>query len=147
MFFHLLFAAIYKADNSYISSAASIKRVYLNWMLSLVLFVFILTLLFVVYDKLILLKKNLTHLTWQCKQPNKFWKWIVTKSFLKEIGLFTVMSCRTHESNYLDMKLEQNTWKPIKGFCISVIKQNSLILVIVPCFSAYHYCITLFFEP
>ena len=45
----LFFAANYKANKHYMSSAASIESVCLNWMLSLVLFVFILAFLFVIY--------------------------------------------------------------------------------------------------
>ena len=47
--FYLLFATNYKADNHCMSSAASIESVFLNWMLSLVLFIFILAFLPVIY--------------------------------------------------------------------------------------------------
>ena len=48
-FYYLLFAANYKANNHYMSSAASIESVCLNWMSNLVLLVFILVFLFVIY--------------------------------------------------------------------------------------------------
>ena len=49
LLFHLLFTTNYKADNQCMSRAASIESICLNWMLSLVFFIFILAFLSVIY--------------------------------------------------------------------------------------------------